>query len=340
MKAIFLVRNGDSSSAFEIRETPIPVPGHDEVVIRAEASGLNFADVMARRGLYKAAPPKPAILGYDIAGTIHSVGSGVSGLKKGQRVAAMSRFGGYAEYAVTKAGAVIPLPDGMDAALATSLATQASTAVYSALFASRLYKNEKILIHAAAGGVGTFLVQLAKSAECTVFGSASTSKHGYLKELGVDFPIDSRAENPYDQVTGLIGADKLDVVFDNIGGLSFKRGLAALGHGGRMVSYGAAAQNRGNRSGRLSSLRVGLGFGFHSPIRLIVRSSSIIGVNMLALADHKPAVMEEVMAEVGKLTRAGILKPVLGKSFPASEIAAAHDYLESRQSIGKVAITW
>jgi NADPH:quinone reductase-like Zn-dependent oxidoreductase len=340
MKAIFLVRNGDSKNAFEIRDTAIPNPGRGEVVVKVEASGLNYADVMARRGLYKAAPPIPAVLGYDVAGRIHSVGPDTREFSIGQRVAGMTRFGGYAEYALTQAEAIISLPESMESALATSLATQASTAVYSSCFATRLYPADRILIHAAAGGVGTLLVQLAKARGCIVYGSASLKKHAYLKEIGVDFPIDSHSDLAGEELINLLAGEKIDVVFDNIGGLSFKKGYQMLGHGGRIVTYGAAAQNIGKKSGRMNSIRVGLGFGFHSPIGLIVKSQSIIGVNMLALADHKPMWLKEVMTEVSRLTSEGIIRPVLGKTFPADRIAEAHDFLESRQSTGKIALLW
>ena len=340
MKAIYLVRNGESNEAFEIRETVIPVPGKGEAVIRVEASGLNYADVMARRGLYKAAPPIPSVLGYDVAGRVHSLGPDTAGLKVGQRVAAMTRFGGYAEYALTQAGAIIPLSDDMDSAAATALATHASTAVYSSTFATRLYPGDRVLIHAAAGGVGTILVQLAKARGCIVYGSASAHKHQYLRETGVDVPIDSRSGNIREELEDKLSGEKIDVVFDNIGGLSFKWGFGMLAPGGRIVAYGAAAQNRGQKSSQLNNLRVGLGFGFHSPIGLIVKSQSILGVNMLAIADHKPMILKEVMAEVGRLTREGIIRPVLGKTFPASQIAEAHEFLESRQSTGKIALTW
>ena len=340
MKAIYLIKHGDSKKAFEIRETDIPNPGKGEVVVKVEASGLNYADVMARRGLYKAAPPMPSVLGYDVAGTIHAIGPKIKGLNIGQRVAAMNRFGGYAEYARTQAGAIIPLPDSMDSALATALATQASTAVYCADFAIRMYAGDRVLIHAAAGGVGTILVQLAKAKGCMVYGSAAGKKHHYLKETGVDFPVDSHAEDPMEEVGKILNGEKLDVVFDNIGGLSFKKGFQLLGPGGRMVAYGAAAQNRGNKSGSLNSVRVGLGFGFHSPIGLIVQSKSITGVNMLAIADHKPMILKEVMDEVGRLAKEGIIRPVLGKTFPADRVAEAHDFLESRESTGKIALLW
>jgi NADPH:quinone reductase-like Zn-dependent oxidoreductase len=340
MKAIFLIKNGDSKEAFEIRQTDMPVPDKGQVVVKVQASGLNYADVMARRGLYKAAPPIPSVLGYDVAGTIHAIGQDIKGLKVGQKVAAMTRFGGYAEYALTQEGATIPLPDSMDPALATSLTTQASTAVYCTSFATRLFRGDRVLIHAAAGGVGTILVQLAKSRGCIVYGSASRQKHSYLKEIGVDFPIDSNSTDLTHEITALLNGLKLDVVFDNIGGLSFKKGIQMLGPGGRIVSYGAAAQNRGKSSGQFNTIRVGLGFGFYSPIPLIVQSKSVIGVNMLAIADHKPQVLNEVMSEVSRLAKAGIIRPVLGKVFPADQVAEAHDFLESRQSTGKIALVW
>ncbi len=340
MKAIFLVRTGDGKDAFEIRNTPVPVPGKGQVLVKVEAFGLNYADVMARRSLYKAAPPMPAVLGYDVAGTIHAIGEDTHGFKIGQRVAALTRFGGYAEFALTQAEAIIPLPDSMDMALATALATQASTAVYSSSFATRIYVGDRVLVHAAAGGVGTILVQLAKARGCAVFGAASSLKHDYLREIGVDFTIDSHSPDFWKELSSKLNGHKLDVVFDNIGGLSFKKGFKLLGPGGRMITYGAAAQNIGKRSNQLNNLRVGLGFGFHSPIGLIVKSQSMIGVNMLALADNKPVVLKEVMEEVSRLTKAGIIKPVLGKCFPAEKTGEAHDFLESRKSTGKIAISW
>jgi len=223
MKAIFLVRNGESKEAFEMRDTVLPIPGKGEVVIRVEASGLNYADAMARRGLYKEAPPLPCVLGYDVAGTIHSVGPDTPGFTIGQRVAAMTRFGGYAQYAKTQAAAVIPLNDTMDSGLATALATHALTAVYCTEFAIRLYQGDRVLIHAAAGGVGTLLVQLAKAKGCIVYGSASKQKHTYLKKIGVDFPIDSHAGNTIEEVKKTLDGQKLDVVYDNIGGAEFQK---------------------------------------------------------------------------------------------------------------------
>jgi NADPH2:quinone reductase len=340
MKAIYLIKYGDSQHAFEIRETQVPVAGSGEVVIRVRASGLNFADVMARRGLYKAAPPLPAILGYDIAGTVHEAGAGVTAFKPGQKVAAMCRFGGYAEYVKTSASAVLQMEEDDDPAEATALATQASTAVYSACFATRLYPGDRVLIHAAAGGVGSFLVQLAEARGCIIYGSASPQKHPLLEKAGVNYPINSLSDDPTGDLRRQLEGKKLDAVFDNIGGLSFKRGYELLGPGGRIIGYGAAAQNRESRSNRINTIRVGLGFGYYSPIGLLVRSQSMIGVNMLSISDHKPGILMEVMKEVCELRKQGVLTPGPCRVYPAKDIAEAHDYLESRRSIGKIALSW
>ena len=195
MKAIHLIKFGESSEAFEIREIPKPKVKARHVLIKVQASGINFADVMARRGLYHDCPPLPAVLGYDVAGVIEEVGEGVEDLKVGDVVTAMSRFGGYAEYVVTDASGVARIPDGWSAAKATTLTTQASTALVCAEEVTNLYPGEKVLIQAASGGVGRILIQYAKHRGCTVFATASTGKQEYLKELGVDYSIDYLTED-------------------------------------------------------------------------------------------------------------------------------------------------
>lgn len=340
MKAIFLVKTGESRDAFEMRESDIPKAGRGEVVIKVEASGLNFADVMARRGLYRDAPPMPSVLGYDVAGTIHEIGEQVKGFSVGDRVMAMTRFGGYAEYAKTQASGVARIPDGFEPAHATALAVQALTAYYAAGYVIRLREGERVLVQAASGGVGSMIVQLAKHAGCEVFGTASSSKQDYLKEIGVDHSIDYMQTDFYEEVRRVAGQKGLDVVFDNLGGKAFSKGFKLLGPGGKIVSYGGAAMNKGKKSGTLNTLRVGLGFGFRSPIGLIGKSQSMIGVNMLRLADHHPGILKACFEQVTQLAEQGILKPALSQVFPADQIAEAHDFLEGRQSKGKVALKW
>ena len=338
MKAIFLVKNGAANTAFEIRETPTPVPGYGEVLIKVEAFGLNFADVMARRGMYKEAPPKPCVLGYDVAGTIAATGEGVQHLQPGNRVTAMTRFGGYAEYAITQAQATAAIPGHMEATLATALATQYCTAYFAAAEMTSLHPGDQVLIQSGAGGVGSALIQYALHKGCTVFSTAgSTEKLALLSAAGVHHPINYRTEDFAQEVKKITGGKGLDVIFDAVGGSSVKKGFRSLKAGGRIVCYGAAAMNGVNIFGKI---KAGLGFGFYHPAMLMMPSKSIIGINMLKVADEKPEMISRCLKEVLKLVEADVFKPSIGKVFPATEIAAAHEYLENRQSTGKIAMQW
>ena len=337
MKAVYLTKYGKAEDAFEMREINKPQPGPNDVLIKVECFGLNFADVIARRGLYPDAPKNPALLGYDVAGTVEAWGENVSGFNVGDRVAALTRFGGYAEYAVTMQEGVAKIPDGFPLDLSTALATQACTAFYCAEDCVTLHKGDNVLIHAAAGGVGTVLVQIAKYRGCTVFGTASTGKQDYLKSIGVDHPIDYTKEDFSGRIKEILGGNKLDVVFDSIGGKTFKNSYKLLQPGGAMVNFGAASQLNG---GKIAAIGMALNFGFYSPIQLLMSSKSLNAVNMLRIADYKPRVFKEVFEGVMQLVDKGVIKPHIAQKFHAEEIAKAHALLESRKSIGKVVVSW
>ncbi len=339
MKAIYITKYGNSDQAFDIRETDIPSPGPREICIKVVSSGLNFADVVARRGLYQDAPPNPAIIGYDVAGYIYAVGSEVVDYTEGQKVVALTRFGGYAEYAIAKVEGVALLPPEYDLHKATALATQGCTAYFCAEECVSLHQGDKVLVQAAAGGVGSLLVQIAKHRGCVVYGTASSKKQDFLKVLGVDQAIDY-TQDSFKDIIAADHPDGIDVVFDSVGGKSFKHGMSILGPGGRMVSYGAASQIKGNKTNKLQAAGVVFGFGLFTPIALLMNSKSIITVNMLRIADHKANVFQHVMTQVVKLAEQGIINPTLSKTFDVSDIASAHEFLESRQSIGKVTLNW
>lgn len=337
MKSIYLINYGDAATAFEIREIDIPQPKADEVLIKVKYSGLNFADVIARRGFYPDAPKNPALLGYDVSGEIYGIGQNVTELKMGQKVVAMTRFGGYAEYVVTDINGVAAIPDGMDMAEATVLATQACTAYYCAEDCVTLHSGERVLIQAAAGGVGRLLVQIAKHRGCVVYGTASSSKQDYMMQTGVDYPIDYTKDDFYKVING--SGHKMDVIFDSIGGTVFKKGLKLLAPGGRMVCFGAAEQLESSKN-KLKLLSMLWGFGLFSPISLLMQSKSIITVNMLRIADYKSSVFNEILNEVIEMANDGIIQPYVSKIFPYTEMADAHEFLESRSSVGKVVIEW
>jgi NADPH2:quinone reductase len=342
MKAAVLVRKGAASQAFEFREFPDPLPKEGEVLIDVELSGLNFADVMARLGLYPEAPPLPSILGYEVVGTVEALGPGApSSLKRGERVIGFTRFGGYATRVIAKANGVVPVPESIDSASATALATQYGTAYFAAEEMVKLQKNDRVLIHAAAGGVGTALVQLARRRGCVIFGTAgSAEKIAYLKSQGVDFPINYRESDFETEYLKLSGGKKVDVIFDAVGGETFKKGMRILSAGGRMVTYGVSEMTGSHKASLLKSVKTVLSFGLHPPLSLLTRSQSILGVNMLKIADHRPDLLERAIRGVTELARLGEVKPVVGKVFEASSIADAHEFLGSRASIGKVAIRW
>ncbi len=338
MKTIYLKKYGAAEKAFEIKDSAIPTPAPSEVVIKNHCFGLNFADVVARRGLYPDAPKNPAVLGYDVAGHISAIGSEVQGLKVGDRVAALTRFGGYAEYSKTMSEGVAVLPASISYELGTALATQACTAYYSAVHCINLVEGDKVLIQAAAGGVGSILTQIAKHKGCIVYGTASSRKQELMKNNGVDHPIDYTTENFAEVIHKHLGGNELDVVFDSIGGKAFMQGWKLLKPGGVMVNYGAAAQVAGNN--KLKSLGVVAGFGIFSPLQLLMSSKSMVAVNMLRIADHKPSLFKKIFEGVMSMAEEGIIQPILDSTHDASEIAAAHQHLESRKSAGKVVMKW
>ena len=190
MKAIFLTKYGKDKDNFEIREIEKPVLEKGEVLIECEGFGLNYADVMARQGLYKGAPPLPCVLGYDVVGKVVEVSEKENSSWVGKRVVGLTRFGGYAQFAKTKITAITEIPQELSIAEATAIATQYCTAYYASQYITNLHKGDKVLIHAAAGGVGTALTQIAKAKECQVYGlTSSVDKFDYLKQNGVDLEL-------------------------------------------------------------------------------------------------------------------------------------------------------
>lgn len=340
MKAIVLTRDGDPATAFEFQDVEIPKPADGQVQIKVECFGLNYADIMARKGLYNDRPVLPCILGYEAVGTISAIGTGVTGFELGQRVLGFTQFGAYAEYCVTDARGVVVIGDEMDAAAATAMATQYCTAWFSACMMVNLRAGDRVLIHAAAGGVGTALVQIAKWKGCTIFGTAgSDKKMEYLRDQGVHHPINYRKEDFVAAAQKHLGDERIDVAFDPIGGSNFKRTFSLVGSTGRIVTFGASEWSS-SKGGFLDKLKLAFGFGFIHPIALLMKSRAVIGVNMLRVGEHKPEYLTECITQVTQLHKVGVLKPVVDSVFSASDIAAAHDRLEGRDSIGKIAVKW
>ncbi len=340
MKAAVLIKNGSAQESFEIREIERQKPGEGDVEVQVEAFGLNFADVMARRGLYREAPPLPSVLGYDLVGRIVAVGPDVDATLIGKRVAGMSRFGAYAEYCITKASGVAEVPEDMDPTAACALGTQYCTAWYACMQATNMHEGERVLIHAAAGGVGTALVQLAKWKNCEIFATVgSETKAEALREAGVQHVINYRKEDYETAIVKLLKGERLDMTFNAIAGSTFKKDMRLIGAGGRVVLYGAA-ERAGKKGGKWATLRLLQRMGLLIPLLRMAKSQAIVGVNMLKIADHKPQLIASALKALIKLQQEGVIDPKIGGTYPISDLAKAHDDLEYRRTSGKLAVKW
>lgn len=334
-----LVKNGASKEAFNLQEITLNSLESDEVLIASEAFGLNYADVMARRGLYREAPPLPCVVGYEVVGTILEVGSSVSKEWIGQRVVGFTRFGGYAKHAITKVDAIVEI-GSIKASEALSLATQGVTAYYMSELVSPIRKNDHVLIHAAAGGVGSLLIQLAKNRGAIVYAKVGNqSKVEHCKRLGADFVVDYSQSDYESKMVELLAGKLLDVSYNPVAGSTFKKDLKLIKTTGKVVLFGGSELS-GSKWGILSQLNFVRKMGFFTPIVLMMKSLSIIGVNMLKVADNRPDVLKDCLENVFELYQQGKLKAVSGGEFTAEEFCKAHDLLESGKSTGKLIVKW
>ncbi|MCB0770801.1 MAG: zinc-binding dehydrogenase [Flavobacteriales bacterium] len=338
MRAWTLLDHGDPDKVLAIQERPVPIPDAGQVLIRVEGFGLNYADVMAVKDLYREAPPLPSILGYEVVGLVEKVGAGAPMALVGKRVVAMTRFGGYAEYALTDHRALAEVP--LDAPLGevAALATQGCTAWYAARVLCPLRKGERVLVHSAAGGVGQLLVQLALQSGCIVFALASGhEKVEYLRGLGVQYPIDRSSENYERAIDRLLGKERLDVSFNAVGGSTYPKDMRLVGSGGRIVLYGGSERGRLKPFG---SLRFVWRMGIQLPILLMMKSRSVLGINMLRIAEHKPSLLAECLSEVATAYAKGHLLPRVHAEFAAKELPKAMAALDRGGTIGKVVVRW
>lgn len=338
-EAIVLCRIGPSSKAFEKRIVQLPDLLSDEVRIESEAFGLNYADVMARNGLYKEAPPLPCVLGYELVGIVKEVGINCPTEWIGKRVLAFSRFGGYAKLVQTKVNAIVEIDD-LPAEIAMSLSTQGVTAYYMSDFISPIRKNEHVLIHAAAGGVGSLLIQLAKRKGAIVYAKiGSEEKRELALNLGADHVINYKTSDYQAELKKLLGSHLLSASFNPVAGDTIKKDMQFLGPNGRLFLFGGS-QMVGGKFGIFSKLKFLFDMGLILPIALMMRSKSLIGVNMLKIADAHPEIIANCLNEVTELYRKNELTTHVGGVYELDQIIEAHDFLESGKSMGKITVRW
>jgi NADPH:quinone reductase-like Zn-dependent oxidoreductase len=338
MKALVITEHGPPD-VLRVEERPDPEPGPGEVRVRVRAAGVNFADLLGRVGLYPDAPKPPCVVGYEVAGDVDAVGEGVDDFEVGQRVMGACRFGGYAQLAVTKESSLVAMPDGWSYSEGAAMPVTYATAYAGLVRYGGLREGERVLIQAAAGGVGIAATQIAKLLGAEVYGTASPSKHEAIRGFGVDHPVDYRTHDVVDEVRRISGEERpIDLALDAIGGRSFKQSFALLRAGGRLVCFGASEVQAGERRSPLRALRVLAQMPRFNPLKLMRESKSVIGLNMLTLWDAKQS-LDELIEPLRAWIEEGTLRPVVAKEFRLDDGAAAHRYVHERSNVGKVVLT-
>ena len=336
MHAAVIGRYGDPD-VLEYREWPEPQAEPGKCLVRVKAIGINFADLLQRMGLYPGTPKPPFIPGFEVAGVVERATENC-GFKSGDRVVAMTRFNGYAEVAACPVAAMFPLPARMTFEEAAAIPVNYLTAYHAMFEMGNLREGDRILIHGAAGGVGVAATQLAKARKLEVFGTAGAGKQNFLRESGVDHPIDYTKED-FVNVVRRIAPGGIEMVMDPIGGKSFTKSYRCLGSMGRLVVYGFSTA--ANAAGKRSLLKGGLAMlqtPSFKPLELMSKNIAVIGVHLGRL-EAKQGVIRQEMSAIFEMYDAGKIKPLVGKTFPLEQAAEAHRYIHARKNIGKVVLT-
>ncbi len=336
MRAIILSQHG-VAGAFELRETDALIPAAGQVLIAVRAAGVNFADILARQGIYPACPPLPCVIGYEVAGEVLAVGEGVNADLVGQRVMALTDFGGYAEQALVKAAYVWPMPVSLSFEQAAAIPLNYITAWGLLVAMGGLQSGETVLIHNAGGGVGLAAIDIARHKGALVIGTASPGKHDRLRERGLDHAVDYRKDDWDRQVLELTGGRGVELAIDPVGGSQWRRTFAVLRKTGRMGMFGISSASAAGLTGKFKLLKLFAAAPFFHPARLIPGNRGVFGINIHAMYEEH-AKLSGWMAEMLPGVEQSWLRPHVDRSYSFADVAAAHAYIEARQNLGKVVL--
>lgn len=322
----------------EERQRPAAEPGPGAVRIRVKAAGVNFADVLARLGLYPDAPKPPVVVGYEVSGYIDAVGPGPSRHDVGRHVVALTRFGGYADMVVVPGDLAFNVPPNLSHNEAAAIPVNYLTAVVGLHRMANLKAGETVLVHNAGGGVGIAAMQIARLRRGIVIGTASAAKHNALRSLGIDHVIDYRTADVEAAVMDLTRGRGVDVVMDPIGGESLAASYRMLAPLGRLIAYGVQDMVGGEHRNVLRTLASLWNTPRFNPMSMISENRGVFGLNLGHLWSERrflQSAMEALLTDFGS----GRLKAVVAKAFPLGRAADAHRYLQDRANVGKVVLT-
>ena len=305
-----------------LRDVPVPTPEGDRSLLRVEAAGVNFLDTLMIRGQYQVKPPLPFTPGIEVVGTVTEAGPD-SPFKPGERIAAMTDMGGFAEYALVRPLGAERVPEGMTSREAAGLPIIYPTAFLALRQRAAMQAGETVLVHAGAGGVGSAAIQLAKHWGARVIATAGgAAKVALCRELGADIAIDYRAEKLADAIRHETGGRGVDVVVDPVGGEVTRDSLRCLAWGGRLVIVGFAG-------GTIPELPAN---------RLLLKNAAALGVYWGEYRTHHPDVVAQVFRDIFALHREGVVRPLVRDVFPLEDAEKALAALAGRQTVGKVAL--
>jgi NADPH:quinone reductase-like Zn-dependent oxidoreductase len=326
----------------DVQDVPDLSPGANELLIRVKASGLNFADILARKGQYPDGPATPCVMGYEVSGIVDKVGSGVTDDWLGKEVLAITRFGGQAEQVVVDASQVHEKPARLSFEEAATLPVNYLTAWVLIVVMGGLRKGESVLIHNAGGGMGLAQLDIAKHLGATTYGTASPRKHEFLTKRGLDHAIDYRTADWHSELMKLTDDRGVELITDPLGGNHWKKSYKALRSTGRLGMFGISTASSRTESGssgsfltKLSLLKAVIGMPIYHPLPLLDKNRGVFGVNLGHLwheGDKAAQWMKEILTGVDD----GWINPHVDTTFSFNEIDDAHRYIEERKNIGKV----
>lgn len=334
MRCIVNARAG-GTEVLSVEERPDPQPGREEVRIAVKAAGLNFADILARQGLYPDAPACPMVVGYEVAGEVDQLGAGVDPAWLGKPVIALSRFNGHSSHVCVSLAQMVEKPASLSWEQGAAIPVVFLTAWQLLVIMGSLRKGDRVLIHNAGGGVGLAALDIARHIGAETIGTASPGKHAFLRERGLAHAINYRTGNWLDEVMCYTGGKGVELVIDPLGGDSWKKSYKALRSTGRLGMFGVSSVTDSGLAGKLKFLNVIRHLPLYNPISLMNDNKSVFGVNMGHLwheADKIGGWLQELMAGV----EAGWVRPHVDKTFRFDEVAEAHRYIEGRGNTGKV----
>jgi len=336
MQQVVITAYGDPG-VLQTIEQDEPQPQAGDVKIRVKAAGINFADILARQGLYPDGPKPPCVVGYEVAGVIEAVGPGTDPGLQGRRVLALTRFGGYASSVCVAAHNVFEIPGTLDFDQAACLPVNYLTAYQLLVVMGGLKKDETVLIHNAGGGVGLAALDIARHIGARTFGTSSPGKHAFLKTRGLGHPIDYRAHDFVKEVNRLTQGRGCELVTDPLGGSHWKKSYQALRATGRLGMFGVSTVTQSGMARPLRFLKLVLQMPWYNPVKLMNGNKGVFGVNLGHLW-HEPEKIQGWMRHVLQGVEDGWVRPHVDKVFSFEEAGEAHAYIENRKNIGKVVL--